>query len=1047
MKQTRIDGESNIRHLIKLLRVMKITLLLLVIALVRVSASSETYDSHGKSFSVQQQETVTGKVIDRTGEGIPGATIVWKGTNTGTVSDFDGNFTLTRVPNNTTLVFSFIGMKTKEVVNTTENNIRVTLEDEDIALEELVVTALNISREKKSLGYAVQDVSGDRVVQAKELNVANALAGKVSGVHVTQGGGGLGGGGSRIIIRGETSLAGNNTPMAVIDGVPGGMNDVAPEDIESISVLKGPAAAALYGSRAGAGVIIITTKKGSMDGGLNVELNSSMSFQNPLVLPDVQSEYGQGSGGQIGDFGPLSWGPKFENQTVEQLWGSNVWQSHPNNIKNFYNTGSILTNNVSISGNDKTSTFRLSFTNVLQKGMIPNTKYDENRFDLTAGRTFLDGLLDVKANVKYAVITNDNNQSIDPMLWPTNVDLNVMKDYWMEKGVEQRLWMNKSQQINNPYFDLYENTNWSQANRYHGNLSFTFNFTKSLNLLLRSGINGDFHESRHNRQFTSLGANNQYGGFRTNFSKGYEMNNDFLLKYNTKFGSDFSMVAMVGGNMMSSNGSNLSGESSQLLIPNVYNTGNYRTYPYVSNSYDNHTKINALYGALNLGYKDLVYLDITGRNDWTSTLLYKVNDSYFYPSASLSMLLNNMIDMSNNVDLLKIKGNYAAVGKSIDRFQLDPFYYFTRGSDGIAGIEEGGVKSYRDLKPEFTNSFEVGVEGTFFKNRLNVDLTYYNTVTKNQIWNMNVSSVSGYQQVIRNIGKVSSNGLELTLNAIPIKVGKFQWNSTINWSMDRTKVTELDPDNPGYSLSKHIGENLYSYDTVGERKGAIQSRVARRFQYDPSVHDSSLAGYDGELFFDKNKDLPRAEQQVIGYYNPDWIGSFYNELRWGNFSVSALLFANVGNSVFNKTQKDLVKHGLDKMTLQGRESGVLPEGVWESPDGIRPFAPGDEINGESYWGDYMVDGELGDLWVQDGSFLKLKEMNIGYTLPKSLLQNTLLEKVAVSITGRNLALWTKAKHIDPETYLDSEVGLVPGVSRPGGIPSARTYTLNLNIHF
>lgn len=992
-----------------------------------------------------QQIKVKGRITDAaTNEPLTGVNIVVEGTTIGVVSDIDGKYALDVPSPDAVLLFSFVGYNSERVPVGNRTTIDITLAPDIKQLEDVVVVALGLSREKKSLGYAVQNVGGDRVVESKELNVVNALAGKVSGVHITNGGGGLGASNARIVIRGETSLAGNNAPMAVVDGIPAGINDVAPEDIESISVLKGPAAAALYGSRAGSGVILITTKKGPQNGRLNVEINSSYGIQNPMILPDVQDQYGQGTGGAYINSRALSWGPKFEGQQIDQYWGSNVWQSHPNNLKDFYETGTIFNNNISLSGNNKTNRFRLSYTDVRQNGMIPNTSYKENRIDLTSGWNY--GILDVNANVKYAAKTTDNDATVDPRLWPTNLDLDVLKDYWVKKGVQQREWL---LQNNNPYFSLYENTNWNQSNNYFGNLTLNFKFTKNLNLMLRSGINGNVGEYRAQSQVTSEGVNKQYGSFETSQSKGYEMNSDFLLTFDKNIGTDFSLVASVGGNMMQSDGSWISGNSSQLLIPDVYNLGNYRTYPTVSNSNNNHVKNNALYAFVNLGYKGMVYLDLTGRNDWTSTLKYKDNDSYFYPSASLSFLLNKMLAMSDRIDMLKLKANYAGVGKSIGAFQLDPFYQFTREAGGVAGIAEEVVKNNGNLKPEYSYSFELGTEAVFFKNRLSLDFTYYNIRTINQIWSMNVSSISGYEKVIRNIGEVTSNGYEVTVNATPVVSGKFEWKTALNWSTDRTEVTELDPENPEYAVTKELDYRLYTYDFVGERKGAIYSRTARRFHYDATIHNASLQPYDGMLFYDANKDLPRSDYKIIGYYNPDWIGSWYNEFKFGDLSVSALLFANYGNSVFNAFERKMVETGLDKRTLKGREGGLLPDGVWESPTGIRPFQPGDEVNAESYWGDYMTDGELHDIWVEDGSFLKLKEVNVGYNLPKKLLSNTFIKNARISVTGRNLAVWTKVKYVDPEIFTagSNGAGLVPGVAKEGGIPSARSFTLNLNLQF
>ncbi|MGQ7868816.1 SusC/RagA family TonB-linked outer membrane protein [Sunxiuqinia sp. sy24] len=1011
-----------------------------------------SYEIHNRQIILMNKDRLTqsnlievsGKVTDQSGQPIPGVSVIVKGATVGIITDFEGNFGLKIPANAEFLVFSFVGMQTQEIAIDGKTSFQIVLQEENINVDEVVVTALGLSREKKALGYAVQSVDGDEFVESKELNVVNALAGRISGVHITQGGGGLAGGGSRIVIRGETSLAGNNQPMFVIDGVPAGTNDIASEDIQSISVLKGPAAAALYGSRAGAGVILITTKDGPQNGRLNVEVNSSMSFQNPMVLPDVQDQYGQGSGGNYMSNRSGSWGPKFDGQNVEQLWGSNAWKSHPDNVTDFYETGIVATNNVSLAGDNETGMFRVSLTDIRQNGMIPNTEYRENRIDITSGWTFMDGLLNIKANVKYAKKNSDNDKGMDPRLWPTNLDLDVLKDYWIEEGVQQRQWLEQS---NNPYFSLYENTNFWQNEKYIGNLTLDFKITRELSLMLRSGYNGYVNESRYKEQYTTEGANNEYGMFSTGMSKGFEMNSDFLLSYKKSFANNLSMVASLGGNMMETDGSYINGSSSQLLIPNVYNLANYRTYPTVGNGYDLHTKTNALYGFVNLGYKDMVYLDITARNDWNSTLKYKVNDSYFYPSASLSLLLNKMFNMNEKIDLLKLKMNYAGVGSATSAFQLDPFFSFTQGSGGVADIREGSVKNNSNLKPEYSNSFEFGAQTILFNNRLNVDLTYYSVKTKNQIWQMDVSPISGYDKVIRNIGEVGSEGLEVTINATPVKAGKFQWNTNINWSLDRTKVLELDEENPEYAITHSIDYRLFTYDYVGERRGAIYSRVARKFKYDPEVHDASLQQYNGQLFFDGSKDLPRSDKEIIGYYNPDWIGSWFNEFKYGNLSISALLFANVGNSVYNGFEKSMVSSGLDKRTVEGREGGVLPEGVWESPDGIRPFLPGDEVDPESYWGDFMTDGEINDIWIEDGSFLKLKEVSIGYSVPRKLINNTFFKDVKVSLTGRNLALWTKVKHVDPETFTNSSAGSIPGIVKVGGVPSARTFTLNLRLRF
>lgn len=991
-----------------------------------------------------QESKVTGKVTDATGSPLPGVSVVVKGTTQGVITSPEGAYSISGVPANSTLVFSFVGMKSQEISVGGKKAINVVLTEDNVKVDEVVVTALGISRDKKALGYAMQSVSGQQIAESKELDIVNSLAGKVSGVSITQGNGKVGVN-SRIIIRGETSLAGNNHPLVIIDGVGGDINDVSAYDIESMSVLKGPAAAALYGSSAGNGVIIIKTKEGLKNGRLNVDVNSSLSISNPFILPDYQDQYGQGANTNLYTSSDMeSWGPKFEGQKIQQIWGSDVWKSNPNNAKDFYDTGSLSTNNVSISGNNETGMFRLSFTDVRQKGIIPNTKFNENKLDFLSGWTFMDGKVDIKSNVHY-VGRNSLNEGkrTDPRYWPTSLDLGTIKNYWLVDGVQQRKFVNTE---NNPYFDLYENEDENKSDAFKAYVTADLKLHRTLSLLLRSNGYYNVSESDNKRGVTNEGAGSQYGAYYTGLGKSYGLSADWLLTYKNNFGN-FSTVASAGGNMGSSHGSWINGGSSQLLLPEIYNLGNHRIYSTVGNENNLHSKSTALYGLVNIGYKDMLYLDVTGRNDWSSTLKYKENDSYFYPSASTSLLLNKLLNLGSKVDLLKLKANYACVGKGTSAFQLDPFFVWTQGTGGVAGIEEESVKYNPDLKPEFTYAYEFGAQTILFKNRLDIDVTYYTNRTVNQIWRMNVSQISGYKQVIRNIGEVKGQGVEVSINATPISKPNFKWTTNLNWSWDRTEVSKLDPKNPEYAITNYLDMFLYSYDAVGKRRGAIYSRTSRKFKFDPNIHDPSLKAYDGAVYLDANKKQVRGNMQVVGNYNPDWIASMTNQFQYKNLSVSFLLTASVGGDYYNCFEKFFVKAGLDKRTIPGRDgSGILPSGVWDAPGGVRPFQKGDEIaSAKTYWVDSMTDGEINDEWIVDGSFLKLKEASITYSLPKRMLAKTPIRNVKLSLVGRNLAVWTKVKYVDPEIYSTSSS--TPGYASRTDVPSTRLFSFNLSASF
>ena len=989
---------------------------------------------------VQKKKTITGKVTDEKGEPLPGVSIIIKGTTVGITTDIDGNYSLEIPDNAEVLVFSFVGMKTQEVLIGEKTSIEVIMEEDAIGVDEVVVTALGITREKKALGYAVQEVQGEIFERSKELDLNNSLNGRVSGVFISQGRSNVGSSNSRIVIRGESSISGNNSPLYIVDGFPASF--VNPNDIESMSVLKGPAATALYGSRAAAGVIVITTKTGKKAKGFAIEVNASVTIADPAVLPDYQTDYGQGIGGVYNSAVEDSWGPKFDGTSVEQIWGGNEWKAYPNNVKDFYNTGVTYNNNIALSGGDEKSDFRLSYTDVRQKGMIPNTEYKEHNIDLNTSRKLSDKFI-VIANAKFRLGNIPNNSSYDPRTMPINVSNDALRDYWNDDTDSQIIWRTNT---DNPYFSLYEDDISNVSQHVFGNISLSYDFTKSINLTVRSAARFTNGKDEYKRAFGHLGnsggVDNKYGSYVFNKYTSSETNTDFLLSYDKDF-EDFSVKVSGGGNSMSTVGEALNATNQQLLTPGSYTMANHRRYPIVGSYVGPKKMINSLYAFANLGYKDMAYLDLTARNDWSSALP-KENNSYFYPSATLSTLMHNIIDLPKVISFWKLRANYAMVGNDTGAGKLQMYYYYTVGTDGQAGIAEASTYPELNLKPELTAAYEFGSEINFFKNRVKLDFTYYHAITKNQIWSVQLSDVSGYTNAIKNAGEVKNRGFEITFGGTPIKTNNFAWNSTLNWSSDRSYVLELDPENPDLKYTQRVATNTFTIDQVGERRGQIYSKTARRFKYDPEIHDPGLAKYNGQLYHDGAKDLPRVtDLKIIGNVNPDWIAGWENSFSYKNFTLNALIVGVYGNSFYAGFEKQMMRLGLDPIT-GGNRDAVLPEGVWDSPDGIRPFQPGDEIGAAEYYGDYLVDGEINDIWVKDGSYVKLKELSLTYNLPAKLLQNTFFSEAGFTLVGRNLYTMSDVKYVDPEIF----TGSTPGIStETNGVPLPRTWALNINLKF
>lgn len=1017
------------------------------------------------SLSQEEKLEVTGLVLDETGTPMIGVTVYAKNNiSQGTITDIDGAYRLSCAPGDT-LVFNYLGYIEQIRVVNTETVINVSLQPESLQLNEVVVTALGMKREKKSLGYAVQEVAGESIKETRELDMVNSLSGKIAGVNITQGGGGLAGGGSRIVIRGETSLAGNNSPLFVVDGIPAGSNDVASDDIASVSVLKGPAAAALYGSRAAAGVILITTKSGA-SGDVNRvggELNFNVSMQNPFILPDYQNEFGQGTGGQYryfdgnngtwpdgaisNDDSRINWGPRFDGQERPQFNGYKPWVAYPNNVADFYETGFISNNNLAVYGASDRGNFRLSYTNILQNGIIPNTAYTADRFDFSAGWELSDRIK-VRANIKYIEGRSGNNRSYDVRLYPRNIDIHALKDYWVPglEGTQQLKWRSSE---NNPYFVLHENRNSYDQLRLLGYITTDYQISDKLSLMGRIGQNRNYRDQSFRSAFSTVGTNNQFGGFSTGQSNSRELNADFLLRYQTDINKDLNVIVSAGGNHLRTDGSSINSNVDQLLVPNIYNLGNRRVFPTTSNSISE-KQLNSLYAFTNLAYKNFLYLDITARNDWSSTLPAN-NNSYFYPSFTLSGLIHEVVDLPKAISFWKLRGGLARVGNDTGPYNLQDQFRWGTGENGVATIIQSNVKANPNLKPEITSAWEIGTDIRFFQNKWMLDLTYYNSVTSNQILRVEVSPTTGYDFILKNAGQISNRGFEAMLRGRVIERKNFSWNTTINWSMDRSYVDEYDPENPDAFLSRSITTHLFVEDKIGLRRGAMFGKGYERAP-------------NGEILYTRSGDTQRSDKIFLGNYNPDWMGSLANDFSFGNFGLSFLLDVRYGGVFYSSTNYNLNIRGLSEATLLGgtdangnytpREN-ILPAGMYLDNGVYRPLTREDLIEsglssggltGQQYW-ENIMDAEIPEAVIYDASYLKLRELKFSYTFPQSWVENINLQQASIGVVVRNVAVWTEVPNVDAETFsFSNQAGAIPGLDR-GGIPSVRNIALNMNLKF
>ena len=1029
-----------------------------------------------------QNGEVKGQVFNENLEPLIGVSVGLKGTLTGALTDVEGKFSLPMNAQEGVLEVSYVGFIAQEIKAEGGDYITVTLIEDNQQLSEVVVTALGLKRQKRSLGYASQEVGGEDLDKAREPNVVNALTGKVAGVNITQGASGPTST-ARIVIRGESSLTGNNQPLFVVDGIPinnqtfgaagnnrtmgadfgNGAIDINPDDVESINILKGPNASALYGSRAANGVVLITTKSGKGRKGLGISVNSTATFERPLRLWRYQNDYGVGSnfefayvnglGGGVNDFIDESWGPRLDGRLVAQhdspttggMRAGDIFNpdrgdiipspflAQPNGIRNFYETGVTFTNNVSISGGNDKGHFRFSYTNLDNKGILPNTGLQRNTFSLASGYKASQKLtFDVVANYVNSGSDNVKNhgygtESVEYtwIWWGRNINLDNLKDYWQE-GFEGLQQFNFNYNWNdNPYFTLYENTNSFNKGRIFGNMKANYAFTPKLNLMLRAGTDYSNDQRASRRAFSSQRF--PFGMYREDRFLFNENNYDFLLTYteNTRQMNGFAWSASLGANRMDQRVERLLVSANQLNVPGVYSLNNTRI-PLEFDQFNSSRRINSVYGFTQLSYRNYLFLDVTARNDWSSTLPLD-NNSYFYPSVTMSAVFSEMFDLGDKLSFGKFRMGYAQVGNDTDPFRLRNFYNSTGNWGAIQTAGEQATLANSNLKPEIAGSFEVGMDLRFFKDRLALDVTYYNNNSRNQIINVPVSRASGYTARFLNAGLVNSYGLEAMITAYPIRKKDFSWIVNMNWSFDRTYIRELAE---GLEVFQLASEFTSVQARVGERMGDMYGLGILRAEDGRPIYNQS--GFP----------IRRNNLELLGNYNPDWMAGIYNTFKYKNFILGFLVDMKYGGVVYSRTYLIAHTSGVHANTAN-REGEFVGDGWVRLADGSLAENTTPLTGRDFYWSHFNRDNHAEGTF--DATFVKLRELRVGYSIPASAFGRKMpFRSMNISVVGRNLLLWAKeVKDFDPDVFSLSGNNIVPGIENTA-TPSLRSIGLNLN---
>ena len=1020
----------------------------------------------------QQNAKVTGTVEDALGP-VAGASVVIKGTTNGTMTDMDGNFTLDGVKNGDIIQISFIGYATQEIPYAGQASLSVHLEEDTQKLDEVVVTALGMKRDKKALGYAMQELKGDELLSAREPNLANSLSGKVSGLQIVRSSNGVGGS-SKIVLRGNSSLTGSNQPLIVVDGTPmdnftggvddvwgnsgadmgNGLSDINPEDIESMTVLKGASAAALYGSRAGNGVILITTKSGRKNEGLGITVNAGITAESIFLKPDMQNSFGQGSVGVYDNQSRLSWGPKAEGQTVTDWLGRQVPLQTYDNIDAFFHTGTSFNEGVSFQQNINGTSVFASINRSDDAGITPESKLNKTNVTLRA-TTFLDKAekWKVDAKVNYVNMNAHNRpiQGVNPSNafntiygLPRSLNVKEFKSSVDEEG--NMIWWDASKNPQeNPYWVTKYRQNNDTRNRLLGNVSLKYAPTNWFDIELRGGT--DYYTTTKNEKVYAGGNTSPRGLYNEGSETFYENNYSFLATARKDNLLDrLGGFVTFGGNLMMQQRTKMNASAGELLVPDLFSLNNGINKPTVTSELIRR-KMNSLYGSLQLNWDGYLFLDVTARNDWSSTMS-KDNRSYFYPSVSLSGVISDMLpkiggNMPEWFTFAKVRASYAEVGNDLDPYQLYNNYTVGKDENGNTTAAPGQILFDSSVRSELIKSWEAGFDVRFLQNRLGLDFAWYKTNATRQLLNLPLDPFAGYSSRKVNAGNIQNEGLEISLNGAIFQspdMQGFNWNATAQFSLNRNKIIDLYP-----------GVTLYDIKTLD----AIQIVAAQGSYYGDiygqtflRVTDKDSPHYGKVIVGDDGLPLISAEKSKVGNQSPDWMLGLTNSFSYKGFNLSFLVDFRIGGDIYSATASNLFVRGNAAGTVVNgeRQDFVVPNTVVRKDGGyVENNVP---VTHQNYWERIGSTGNYGlpEVFTYDATNIRLRNITLGYTFNRAMLKKTPFQHLNLSATCNNVwMIHYNLPGIDPESVSATNTNAT-GFEN-GAAPTSRSFTFNVTVGF
>ena len=1032
--------------------------------------------------AMAQNRTVTGKVTSLVSkEPLVGVTVVVQSTAIGATTDNLGNYSITLPTGRSVLVFTYLGMKKMEIAIGTNTTVDVAMLGDGKGLDEVVVTGNSIKREKRGLGYSTATIKSEELTQGKDRSVFNSLSGKVAGLTISSASGSPGSS-TRILLRGGSSILGNNQPLIIVDGIPidnrsvqnsdnlnnqvdagNRANDINPEDVESVTVLKGPAASALYGSRASNGAIIITTKSGKSSSGKksknSISYVTSYTNENILKLPDFQGDYGQGGKGQPDSRENFSWGPKFDGKT--RPWGQNIdgyqkvkpYSNLPNNVKDFFNTGHTFTNSLSLGGGSDRSTYYLSISDLKNTGVVPGTDYHRNTFKVS-GSTQLSNKITSGASVSYSK-TNSNLSTqgqgfsvYDQVLQTArDIPVNELEDLTNKYNTLEGYY---GAYTLNPYYIIANSNNKNDVDNILGNIQLGYKPFTWLDFSYRLGSNF-YTDSRYQEipkyeilHGQNSGQSPNPGKYSEFVTKVADLTSDFMVSGKTNLTKDLNMTALLGHNVYQSKLHSTSAETGGLVVPEFYHLSNSKDKPVVSNNIFM-KRLVGVYGDIGFNFKEYLFLNVTGRNDWSSTF-GKESRSYFYPSISSSFVFTDILKLNaSTFSYGKLRAAMAKTGRDANPYSLASVFNGAEADDGyndskitfpingVPGFERGDRIGNPNLTPEFNYSREIGLEMAFLKNRVGFDLTLYSNYTKNLIMPVSIATSSGYSQQIINAGRISNKGVELLLKGTPIRTSGFEWNTSVNFAKNTSLVEELLP-----------GVDQLS---IGNTLNDAQMVAAKGYAYGQFYVVGEKRDSLNRIIIDKSTGIPLVDDQpkLRGTYMPKWTGSWINSFSYKGVTLTLQFDHRQGGLVYSRTKDIMEFVGTSANTvINGRRDSILiGNSSYDNEAGA--YVANDRYKVDAQ--DYFTDQTNNNFNILDATFTKLREVSVSYVIPAKYLSKTPFGNLVIGFSGRNLWLKTAKENI----FIDPEVSSFGTGNNQGyefgSIPSLKSYGFNLRATF